>query len=369
MPPSPHAISKQPNKQNGAARWTRPGSDTNDGLLRKARPSGERTSRLRALVRSERSCTVSSYSIDHDLLASKTAGSKWRPYDPKYPGCDVTNCSCPVCGPNQLTTAKQLKKTLGVIRDVAKPGFFGFSCNRCHINGGVGDRSRKYSPIDHAKLAQIRAIASEQARINAAEKLRIVRWIWSRRRALLGTVAHNYLLNRLAGRIELKSIPGTLGYLPPSWKYPDPALIAAYGFPREIEPGVLSIADDAVMGIHIIKLKPDGSWHIGGEDAKITVGWCMGVPIVLAPFNDQLTLYLAEGPEKAFIAHLLTGAAAWAAGGCTRMAALAASVPKWVCRIVTMEDDDDGGRKGTQATVDALFARGFTNGGQSRVSR
>ena len=62
------------------------------------------------------------------------------------------------------------------------------------------------------------------------------------------------------------TIPATLQA---SRGYPA-ALIAAYGVATETVPGGTAIADDAVMGVHITRLLPDGSWRDRGDDAKIT---------------------------------------------------------------------------------------------------
>jgi hypothetical protein len=96
------------------------------------------------------------------------------------------------------------------------------------------------------------------------------------------------------------TIPATLGLLPASRGYPA-ALIAAYGIATETVPGGIAIADDAVMGVHITRLLPDGSWRDRGDDAKITIGHCLGSPIALASSNDLLGLTIAEGIEDALM--------------------------------------------------------------------
>ena len=58
-------------------------------------------------------------------------------------------------------------------------------------------------------------------------------------------------------------------------------MIAAFGTARETEPGVLVLDDAAVTGIHLTKLKPDGSNKAGieGESDKITIGLGNSLPI------------------------------------------------------------------------------------------
>jgi hypothetical protein len=143
----------------------------------------------------------------------------------------------------------------------------------------------------------------------------------------------------------------TLGLLPASRGYPA-ALIAAYGIATETVPGGIAIADDAVMGVHITRLLPDGSWRDRGDDAKITIGHCLGSPIALASSNDLLGLTIAEGIEDALNAHQATGVGAWAAAGAGRMAVLADTVPTWMSTITVQVDGNADGRKGAAALAD-----------------
>jgi hypothetical protein len=109
-------------------------------------------------------------------------------------------------------------------------------------------------------------------------------------------------------------------------------------------PGGIAIADDAVMGVHIARLLPDGSWRDRGDDAKITIGHCLGSPIALASSNDLLGLTIAEGIEDALNAHLATGMGAWATAGAGR--------PTWMSTITVQVDGNADGRKGAAALAD-----------------
>ena len=74
-------------------------------------------------------------------------------------------------------------------------------------------------------------------------------------------------------------------------------MIAAFGIPEEPEPGVLAIAENEIRGVHLTRLKPDGSGKAGTERDKIMLGSSSGWPIVLAPANDLLALSITEGIE------------------------------------------------------------------------
>ena len=97
-------------------------------------------------------------------------------------------------------------------------------------------------------------------------------------------------------------MPATIRFLPARDDYP-PAMITAFGFAQEPEPGVLEIEDSAVRAVHLTKLKPDGSGKADVPNPKIMIGSAPGVPLVLAPCNDLLGLFIAEGIEDALTAH------------------------------------------------------------------
>jgi hypothetical protein len=134
-------------------------------------------------------------------------------------------------------------------------------------------------------------------------------------------------------------------------------MIAAIGLAHETEPGVIAIADDAVRGVHITRLLPDGSDRRRGDQAKIMVGHSTGSPIVLAPPNDLLGLAIAEGIEDALTMHEMTGLAAWAAGCASRLPALAEAVPGYIDCVNVVADDDTDGRRHSAALAGRIRAR------------
>jgi hypothetical protein len=151
----------------------------------------------------------------------------------------------------------------------------------------------------------------------------------------------------------------TLGFLPATRRHPA-ALIAAFGIATEPEPGVLAIADEAVLGLHLIRLRPDGGDRLRDDPkSKITIGRGFVGPIVLAPPNDLLGLVIAEGVEDALIAHEVTGLGAWAAGGASRMPALAEVVPSYIEVVIILVDDNEAGRANANKLAACLHARGI----------
>jgi hypothetical protein len=136
-------------------------------------------------------------------------------------------------------------------------------------------------------------------------------------------------------------------------------MIAAFGWALEPEPGILSISDTAVFGIHLTRLTRDGRKKAGTKLDKIMIGTPRGSPIVVAPPNDLGGLAITEGIEDALSVHEATGLGAWAAGAASFMPALAAAVPSWIESITVMVDDDDAGRFNADALGEGLIRRGF----------
>jgi Toprim domain len=256
--------------------------------------------------------------------------------------------ACSLCGPYHSMHG-QRRKVLRVWR--VESGFATFCCARCGETGYVHDR---YAPApDPAKLARLRAEAAEHDRIHKIERLSRARWLWSQRQPPAGTIGERYLRER---RKITCPLPATLGFLPARGDYA-PAVVAAYGLAQEVEPGVIAIADDAVRGVHITRLLPDGSDRERGDQAKIMIGHSVGFPIVMAPPNDLLGMAIAEGIEDALTVHQSTGLGAWGAGAASRLPALADAIPSYVECVTVLVDDDADGRRFAGELADRIRAR------------
>jgi hypothetical protein len=271
-------------------------------------------------------------------------------------GLGTFDVPCPECGPFKRSPRNQRKPVLRVYR--IEPGFAGYHCARCGEKGAALDRNS--APPDPAKLAKARAEAAERARVLTAERLSKALWLWRARQPIAGSIAERYLRE---ARGYGGPLPTTLGFLPARGEHPS-AMIAAFGLAREVEPGVLAIADTAIRGVHLTRLLPDGSgkavFDDPDEDAKIMVGYSAGSPIVLAPPNDLLGLAVTEGIEDGLSTYEATGLGVWAAGSAARMPALAAAVPGYVdCATVLADDDRDGRRHATELARQ-LQGRGIT---------
>jgi hypothetical protein len=299
----------------------------------------------------------------------------------------VHDVACPECAPAKRGLAKQRKRVLRVWR--MEDGFATFHCTRCGEAGFA--RNRFSSPPDPVKLAKVRAEAAERDRRLRAERLGQARWLWSQRRPTVGSIAERYLREARGYRGPR---PATLGFLPARGDYA-PALIAAFGLAHEVEPqehnrrweaerikpllkpspnepkavpwseqpwlpdGSLHIADVGVVGVHIIKLRPDGSDRLRDEEAKITVGTGFVAPIVLAPPNDLMALTIGEGIEKVLADCEVSFAGAWATASAVRLPGVADLVPRCVECITVLVDDNAIGRTKSAELAAALYARGF----------
>jgi hypothetical protein len=152
-------------------------------------------------------------------------------------------------------------------------------------------------------------------------------------------------------------LPATLGFLPARDKYP-PAMIAAFGFADEPEPGILSASLD-VDAVHLTRLLPDGSDRERGDQAKIMIARSKGLPVVIAPPNDLLGLAVTEGIEDALSVHEATRLGAWAAGAGGRLPALADVIPVYVECVTIYAHADKTGQDGARALAEALRLRGI----------
>jgi hypothetical protein len=257
---------------------------------------------------------------------------------------------CPLCGAYHSPQG-QRRKVLRIWR--IEPGFATFCCARCGEAGYVHDQ---HAPApDTTRLAKARAEAVEHDRTHKIDRLSKARWLWSQRKSIADTIAERYLRERRGIGCPL---PATLGFLPAHGDYP-PAMIAAFGLAHEVEPGVIAIADNAVRGVHITRLLPDGSDRERGDQAKIMVGHSIGFPIVMAPPNDLLGMAITEGVEESLTVYQSSGLGAWAAGAASRMPALADAIPSFIECVTVLADDDADGRRHAGDLTDRIRARGI----------
>jgi hypothetical protein len=264
----------------------------------------------------------------------------------------TSDIPCPLCGPFKRAPANQHRPVLRVWR--LDEGFASYYCARCGESGHARSDSAVL-PTDPTKLARARAEAVERDHQLANQQHRKALWLWRHRRPIAGSVAETYLRE---ARAYNGPLPETLGFLPARGDYP-PAMVAAFGLIEEPEPGIITINDEAVDGIHITKLKVDGSAKADTEPNKIMVGRSIGSPIVLAPVNDLFGLVVCEGIEDALSAYEATGLGAWVAGAASRLPALATAIPAYVEHVHVLVDDDRDGRRHASELAGRIAARGI----------
>jgi hypothetical protein len=182
------------------------------------------------------------------------------------------------------------------------------------------------------------------------------RWLWDQSRPSQGTVVERYLASR---GIELPALPATLRFLPARPpEHPYAAMIAPFALVYEPEPGRLRVPKHSIAGVHITRLRADGSGKAGTEKDKIMLGPSTGVPIVVAPANDNLGLAVTEGIEDALSVHFATGLGAWAAGSATRMPALADAIPEHIECVTVVADANEVGQRNADELARRLIKRG-----------
>ena len=254
--------------------------------------------------------------------------------------------ACPLCASERRTSLNRRRKVLRIWR--IEEGFATFHCARCGEKGHSRDAARVLpDPIRLTAAAKEAETRERSAIIVQRSK---ARWLWDQRQPIGGTIAESYLRQ---ARGYGGQLPGTLGFLPPRGEH-GPAMIAAFGFPAEPEPGSIVIATSAVLGVHVTRLARDGFGKAGSERDKIMVGRSIGAPIVLAPANDLLGLAITEGIEDALTAYAATGLGAWAAASASRMPALADAIPDYIEAVTLMVDDDEAGRGASAILAGAI---------------
>jgi hypothetical protein len=179
-------------------------------------------------------------------------------------------------------------------------------------------------------------------------------WLWGRHKPITEDCPPCLYLRGVRGYHG--AIPATLGYLPANGKHP-PAMIAAFGFCEEPEPGVIDPPAD-VTGVHITRLTPDG--HKAPVDpVKIMLGPSAGLPIVLAPANDLLAIDVVEGIETGLSALALRGAGVWVAGAAGRMPKLIESLPAYTECLHIFAERDEAGLRFAREAAGLAVARGI----------
>ena len=170
-----------------------------------------------------------------------------------------------------------------------------------------------------------------------------------------GSAVRRYLRSR---GITIRP-PGTIRFIPATPEYPHPSMLCAFGLPNEPEPGRLEMPLTDVRGVHLTKLRRDGSGKADlprDEVRRAIAGH--GFPIVLAPINDSLGLAIGEGVESMLSVAQATGLGAWAAGAANWLPALADKVHPCV-ETVTIYAERDGGFQYAERLAELLDKRGF----------
>jgi hypothetical protein len=207
-----------------------------------------------------------------------------------------------------------------------------------------------------AKAAVERPVNPQPDQDDKEERRRRAIRLWRPSVPIEGTAAEAYL--RTVRGIEMP-LPSTLRCLPANPRlYPWAKMIAAYGIAREDEPGVITIPEDLIAGIHCTELLPDGSGKAPVDPVRWTRGPVGGWPIVLAPINDGLALAVAEGIETALAVAQDTSLGVWAAGPASFMPALAEIVPRYV-ECVSVYGENDSGKSHAAKLINGLLERGF----------
>jgi hypothetical protein len=251
---------------------------------------------------------------------------------------------CPMCGGADRFSVNTRKQV--------------WRCRACNESGGdiislvrqIDGSGFKEAVATLAGFAPERTACSiskqrEQAVKKCEDNSSMAAWLWSRRNPITENCPAGLYLRE--ARVYSGPIPATLCYLLANDKHP-PAMIAAFGFCNEPEPGLIDPPAE-VTGVHITRLTPDGR-KAPEDKPKIMLGPMSGLPIVLAPVNDGLGLAITEGIEDGLSVFEETGLGVWAAGSAPNMPKIVAALPPYVeCATIFAHRDESGMRFAKEA--------------------
>jgi putative DNA primase/helicase len=271
--------------------------------------------------------------IEHELAR--------RGHRLKRAGRELTG-PCPVCGGTDRFSANT-RKQLWNCRHCAKGGDI-IDLVR-HIDGVsvidavktlTGDTSRPLSRTTPSPTSK-----ANEDQVYEQRQREKARYLWSQRQPIAGSIAERYL----------REVRGYSGPLPPSLAFlpvrngKPSAMIAAFAYPNECEPGVLG-EPVGVEAVHLTLLKADGSGKADISPNKIMLASPAGNPIALAAMNDLMGLAITEGIEDALSVHQATGVGAWVGGSASHMGKLAPAIIRVEPECVNIfADGDEAGRR------------------------
>ena len=245
---------------------------------------------------------------------------------------------CPHCGGTDRFWIDTIKKI--------------FNCHKCGPErpqhgaidlvmflDGVNFKQAVEILVGHAPTPQRDRAPPPKAHDEVSDNREAAKWLWGRRTPITNNCPVGLYLRQTRGYHG--AIPPTLGYLPANGKHPA-AMIAAFGFCDEPEPGIIR-TPPLVTGIHLTRLTPNGEKAETDENpGKIMLGPTGGLPIVLAPVTDGLGLAITEGIEDGLSVFEETGLGVWTAGSAGNMPKIAAALPPDVECVTIFAHLDNG---------------------------
>lgn len=222
--------------------------------------------------------------------------------------------ACPLCGPKCRSPSNRKREVLRIWDDGE---FVTYKCARCDAHGWArDDNAEGVAPRPKQKTHEV----------DTTDKAALARFLWGRSMTASGTLVETYLRSRHCW------LPSEhIRFLPGRAEHP-PAMIARF---------------DAVgmpTGVHLTKLKADGSGKAGTEKDKIMLGPSQGQPIMVHDNPDAGEIFITEGIEDAASLAIATGWTAWAAGSAGRIAGIIPLAKRYEKVFVPMDRDLAGRR-------------------------
>lgn len=231
---------------------------------------------------------------------------------------DVTDVPCPVCAGECKTSAGRKRKCLRIWDDGGD--FITFTCARCGTAGYA-------KPDDGSTQGPVPKV--DKAPEPKVDKSGLCRFLWDKSQPAIGSIVQRYL----EARGCWNGPRSTVRYLPArehQGRLYEPAMISRFGF-----------EDEPVTGVHLTKLKPDGSGKANTDPNKLTMGDTIGQPVVVHDHDTSEHLIIAEGYEDTESLIRATGWSGWMAGTAGRIPAVVATAVKRGFKTIYVAKDVD----------------------------
>jgi Toprim domain-containing protein len=234
-------------------------------------------------------------------------------------GKPLVDAACPLCGPSRKSPSNRTRKVLRIWDNGGD--FITFKCSRCGESG--------YAKADNTGRATSCRVEPAKIKPVLPDKSDTARFLWERSEPAKQSPVETYFRSRGCW-IDTPSIR----FLPARGEHFH-AAISRFGIGGKTN------------GVHLTRLRSDGTGKAGTDKDKIMLGPSVGEPIVVWDNPERLDLFITEGIEDAASIAVATGLTCWAAGSAGRIPTILPHARSFETVFVAA-DGDFAGRRALQ---------------------